>query len=150
MYFQNTYSPTQNAQQRLMQYEQMQQQFQQQLPMQQAPMQQQFQQPVQQVPQTLKGRAVTGIDEARSAMIDFDGSVNVFLDIANGKIYTKQINLDGTATLNTYKIDDTPSNNPIENTNSNYVSKEEFDQLKAKIDQYETIFNDLMGGAKNE
>lgn len=135
MYYPNNYSPTQNAQQRLMQYEQL---------------QQQFQQPVQSVPQTLKGRAVTGIDEARSAMIDFDGSINVFLDIANGKIYTKQINLDGTATLNTYKLDNTPTVSNTENTSVDYVSKQEFEQLKAKIDQYETIFNDLMGGTKNE
>lgn len=54
--------------------------------------------------QFLKGRAVTSIDEAKAAMIDLDGSVFIFPDISNKSIYTKQINLDGTASINTYKL----------------------------------------------
>lgn len=53
----------------------------------------------------LKGRPVTSYDEAKASMIDLDGSVFVFPDFGNGKIYTKQINLDGTATINTYSLD---------------------------------------------
>ena len=34
--------------------------------------------------------------------IDLDGSLWVFPNIANGKIYTKQINNDGTASFGTY------------------------------------------------
>lgn len=52
----------------------------------------------------MKCRAVTSAEEARAAMIDLDGSVSVFTDFGNKKIYTKQINLDGTATLNTYEL----------------------------------------------
>ena len=63
-----------------------------------------YQQPYQQ-PNALKGRPVTSYDEAKASMIDLDGSVFVFPDFGNGKIYTKQINLDGTATINTYTID---------------------------------------------
>ena len=48
----------------------------------------------------LKGRLVSSIDEARAAQIDFDGSLFIFPDIANKKIYTKQINLNGVAELN--------------------------------------------------
>lgn len=51
----------------------------------------------------LKGRAVTSYDEAKAAMIDLDGSLHIFPDLANGKIYTKQINLDGTASLIEYR-----------------------------------------------
>ena len=36
--------------------------------------------------------------------IDLDGSLWVFTDIGNQKIYTKQINNDGTATFRTYKL----------------------------------------------
>ena len=54
--------------------------------------------------QFLKGRAVTSIDEAKAAMIDLDGSVFIFPDISNKSIYTKQINLDGTASINTYRL----------------------------------------------
>lgn len=52
----------------------------------------------------IKCQAVTSIDEAKAAMIDFDGSVHVFTDLANNRIYTKQINLDGAAVLNVYEL----------------------------------------------
>jgi hypothetical protein len=42
-------------------------------------------------------RPVSSIEEVRAASIDFDGSVFYFSDLANKRIYTKQINLDGTA-----------------------------------------------------
>lgn len=81
--------------------------------------------------QFLKGRAVTSIDEAKAAMIDLDGSVFIFPDISNKSIYTKQINLDGTASINTYKLvqEVLPANinNPtndsnIQNQNNNVVA----------------------------
>lgn len=53
---------------------------------------------------SLKGRPVSSFEEARAAQIDFDGSMFVFPDMAHQKIYTKQINLDGTASLNTYSL----------------------------------------------
>lgn len=52
--------------------------------------------------QGLKGRPVSSIDEAKASMIDLDGSVYVFPDINNKRIYTKQVNMDGTASLYTY------------------------------------------------
>ena len=45
----------------------------------------------------LNGRPVSSLEEARAATIDFDGSIFYFPDLASNKIYTKQINLDGTA-----------------------------------------------------
>ena len=50
----------------------------------------------------LKGRPVSSLEEVRAAAVDFDGSVSFFPDLANGKIYTKQCNIDGTASLNMY------------------------------------------------
>jgi len=43
------------------------------------------------VPQTnyIKGRPVVSIDEARASQIDLDGSLYVFPDLGNKKIYTK-------------------------------------------------------------
>lgn len=61
--------------------------------------QQQFQ-PVQ--TNYLKCRPVASKEEAMACQIDLDGSLWVFTDVMNGKIYTKQINNDGTATFNTY------------------------------------------------
>ena len=48
----------------------------------------------------LKGRPVSSLEEVRATGIDFDGSVFYFPDIANKRIYTKQIGMDGTAILN--------------------------------------------------
>lgn len=98
------------------------------------------QQPQQLAP-SLKGRPVTSIEEVRGAMIDLDGSITYFTDLANGKIYTKQCNLDGTSSIQTYTLDATNSNK-VE-----YVSKEEFDNLKMEIESYKQL---LMGGAKSE
>jgi len=56
-------------------------------------------------PQTgLKGRPVSSLEEVRASSIDFDGSVFYFPDMANRRIYTKQINIDGTAALNVYEL----------------------------------------------
>lgn len=78
----------------------------------------------------MKCRAVTSVDEAKAAMIDLDGSIHVFTDIANRKIYTKQINLDGTATLNTYVLDD-----PLKVTESEATGKVEEIDLSAYVQQ---------------
>ena len=60
-------------------------------------------------PQTgLKGRLVASLEEARATSIDFDGSVFYFPDLANKRIYTKQINMDGTATLCIYELREMP------------------------------------------
>jgi hypothetical protein len=59
----------------------------------------------------LKGRLVSSLEEARATSIDFDGSIFYFPDLANRRIYTKQINLDGTATLNMYELREMPTVN---------------------------------------
>ena len=55
--------------------------------------------------QLLKGRPVSNMEEAKASMIDLDGSLFVFPDIANGKIYTKQVLMDGTADFKVYCLD---------------------------------------------
>ena len=52
----------------------------------------------------LKGKPVSSLEEARATSIDFDGSIFFFPDLANKRIYTKQINMDGTAAMFSYKI----------------------------------------------
>lgn len=78
-------------------------------------------------PLGLKGHPVSSLDEVRAAQIDFDGSVFIFPDFANKRIYTKQINLDGTASLNMYCLTDIPT---LENQ---YVTKEEFNNTLGEI-----------------
>lgn len=74
----------------------------------------------------LKCRPVSSIDEVRAAQIDLDGSLFVFPDIANQKIYTKQINPDGTAALNIYSLS---KEAPV--SESQYVTREELDAALA-------------------
>lgn len=70
----------------------------------------------------LKGRPVSSLEEVRAAQVDFDGSLFIFPDIANKRIYTKQINLNGTASLNVYDLGSIPSTPPV----ADYVTREEF------------------------
>ena len=81
---------------------------------------------------TLKGRLVSSLEEARATSIDFDGSVFYFPDLANKRIYTKQINIDGTASLYVYELRELP----IENETSSsvpsvekFVTREEFERV---------------------
>ena len=73
-------------------------------------------------------RPVSSLEEARASVIDFDGSVFYFPDAANKKIYTKQINLDGTSLLNMYVLQEIPTTPQPEQLADTYVSKDEFQQ----------------------
>ena len=91
--------------------------------------------PAYMLPQTaptavLKGRPVSSFEEARVAQVDLDGSVSIFPDLGNKRIYTKRINIDGTATISTYALNE----QPIESTNPEYATKEEISELKATLD----------------
>ena len=74
-------------------------------------------------------RPVSSIEEVKACPIDFDGSVFYFADVANRKIYTKQINPDGTVTINLYelKTDLVPNNTP------QYVTRQEFEETISKL-----------------
>lgn len=76
----------------------------------------------------LKGRPVSSLDEVRGAQIDFDGSISFFPDFANKRIYTKQINLDGSPCIKTYVLHEEVAPTPPE-----YVTKEEFDTVVEQL-----------------
>ena len=127
------YNPIAPMQQRLQQYEQM------------------YNDPT--AKNLVKCRAVTSIDEAKAAMIDLDGSMTIFTDLGNKKIYTKQINLDGTATLNTYVLQESSPTQKVEEKSpeidySMFVKQNELDDvcrnfskhledIDARLQQYE-------------
>ena len=83
----------------------------------------------------LKGRPVTSLEEVRAAAVDFDGSVSFFPDLANGKIYTKQCNIDGTASLNMYEIKEIPAAPDPASLSAKYVTRQEFDDALAALKQ---------------
>ena len=82
----------------------------------------------------LKGRPVASIEEARGSIIDFDGSIFYFPDLANKRIYTKQINMDGTATLSVYELQEMPvAQEQV------FVTREEFEAAILALRQMQTI-----------
>lgn len=58
--------------------------------------------------------------------IDLDGSLWVFPNVADGKIFTKQINNDGTATFKTYCYSAEEDSNY---SSQDFVTKNEFNQV---------------------
>ena len=98
-------------------------------------------------PQYIKGRPVSSFDEAKAVAIDWDGSIFVFTDVANKRIYTKQIMLDGTAELKTYVLEEaTPSAScttdaqATTSVNTDYVLRSDFEsQINALKDTIEEL-----------
>lgn len=103
---------------------------------------QNFNQPqMNRTPIYLKGRPVSSIEEVKASPIDFDGSIFYFPDLANKKIYTKYINLDGTASVNMYELKEIAP--------TGYVTKEEFENV---INQLKAAFisnSNSEGGKEN-
>ena len=82
-------------------------------------------------------RPVSSIEEVKAASIDFDGSVFYFSDLANKKIYTKQITLDGTAQLNMYELKEMPvAEQPVAVDPSMYITRMEFEEAMNRLKNY--------------
>ena len=86
----------------------------------------QYPQWTQQTPQLPQVRPVSSIEEVRACPIDFDGSVFYFADVANKRIYTKQINVDGTASINLYELK-IPTQ--ADQNETSYVTRQEFEMV---------------------
>ena len=82
-----------------------------------------------QMPSVLKGYPVSSIDEARAANIDFDGSITFFPDLNNKKIYTKQIQMDGSLAFNVYESKHIVIPPKEEIKQKEYVTRDEFNEL---------------------
>ena len=74
-------------------------------------------------------RLVSSIEEVRACPIDFDGSVFYFADMANKRIYTKQINLDGTVNINLYEQKILSSDQSTES----FVTRQEFESVISQL-----------------
>lgn len=101
-----------------------------------------YQQPTQQTPSAapiIKGRPVSNEEEANAAMIDFDGSLFIFPDKAHGKIYTKQLGLDGNIIFQRYSLDqptasmEQPKQEPIDL--SGYAKQEDLEKMVTELKQ---------------
>lgn len=89
----------------------------------------------------LKGRVVTGVDEAKAAQIDLDGSSTFFPCPAEGKIYEKSIDLNGLPVFRVYQL-----SNPQEQKQVVYAERSYVDNLIQRVDKLEK----QLGGMNHE
>lgn len=83
---------------------------------------------------------VANADEAKAVQTPFDGSILILPNINNGKIYTKQLNMNtGSAIFNEYSIN-TPAPAPASATNTTaniptpvYATQKELDDLRQEL-----------------
>ena len=89
---------------------------------------------------------VTSFDEAKAAMISFDGSLNIYVDTQHDRIYTKQLTNNGLAELKVYTL--SKENEPKENV-VEYVTKGDYNALLERVNKLQEKLNTL-GGKHNE
>lgn len=89
----------------------------------------------------LKGRVVTGVDEAKAAQIDLDGTSTFFPCPAEGKIYEKSIDLNGLPVFRVYQL-----SNPQEQKQVVYAERSYVDNLIQRVDKLEK----QLGGMNHE
>ena len=77
---------------------------------------------------------VSSYDEAKNAVIDFDGSINVFVDVVNGKVYTKQITEAGLLQFRVYQ---------------EVLNKAPANPLEERVSMLEAQLNEIKGGLNN-
>lgn len=89
----------------------------------------------------LRGRIVTGIDEAKAAQIEMDGSSTLFPCPAEGRIYEKFLGLDGLPVFRVYQIVQMQEQKqPV------YAERSYVDNLIKRVDNLEKA----LGGAHHE
>ena len=96
--------------------------------------QQQVQMPVNNI---VKGRVVTGIEEARAAQVDLDGTPSYFPSLGEGKIYVKYIGMDGLPVFQTFIVEQPKPQMPG-------ISLE---SLAQRVQNIENAIQNMNGGA---
>ena len=89
----------------------------------------------------LRGRMVTGMDEAKAAQIEMDGTSTFFPCPAEGKIYEKFLGLDGLPVFRVYQI-----MQPQEQKKPVYAERSYVDNLIKRVDNLEKA----LGGVNHE
>ena len=86
---------------------------------------------VNQIPQV---RPVSSVEEVRASPIEFDGSIFYFPDIANKKIYTKFVGVDGSVTINLYELKELALANQTFDSSA-FITRNEFESAIAQLKQ---------------
>lgn len=96
----------------------------------------------------IKGRPVTCFEEAQGCAIDWDGSLHVFPDLANKRIYTKQVMPDGSCPVKYYVEQQLPQNTPSQ-ANEQPVSNKIIEELQEKVSMLEQRLKGLNNEPKS-
>lgn len=115
----------------------------------------------------IKSFPVASLEEAKAAIIEFNGSIFIFYNIQNGEIYTKQLNINtGFVDFRVYKLTDSNNNKneqaitnqqvvpavtPGENVqpSKKYVTKEDLDIVLDELTKLRNELDTLKGGTSN-
>lgn len=98
----------------------------------------------------LKGRPVSSIEEVKATPIDFDGSIFLFPDISNKRIYTKQVGLDGSAILQLYELKEVPFSDPTLLAPDDFVTRNEFNEVISQLKQTLAPIAEVVAAASTE
>ncbi len=91
---------------------------------------------------------VSGIEEVKAHPTDMSGNMSYFIDNANKRIYTKQLNMMGIPEINTYTLNNEVVEQPKKQEDNSLIERLEkrINDLEMKIVNYENIF---LGGMNN-
>lgn len=95
-------------------------------------------------PQMPKIAFVASFDEVKSAAVDYDGSLNVFVDTQQDRIYTKQFTNEGKVD---YKVFILSKDEPREISPANFATKDDLEVLLSEVAELKDSLNRLEGGA---
>lgn len=99
--------------------------------------------------QFLKGRPVSSREQASAAQIDLNGSLWVFTDVGNERIYTKQILPDGTSKFRVYVYSKEESQS--NGYSAEFVTRTQFDKtLQTLMGVIQNINNNLESAGSKE
>ena len=98
--------------------------------------QQQIQMPMNSI---VKGRVVTGIEEARAAQVDLDGTPSYFPSLGEGKIYVKYIGMDGLPVFQAFVVEQPKAQ----------MQGVTLEALAQRVQCIENAIQNMNGGANN-
>lgn len=96
----------------------------------------------------IKGRPVSCFEEAKSYPIEWDGSLYVFPDLHNNRIYTKQPMLDGSCPTKCY-IEQPIQQNISSQADEQSVSSKIIQELQTKVEMLEQQLKGLINEPKS-
>ena len=91
----------------------------------------------------IKGRMVAGLDEAKAAQFDLDGTLSFFPSLSENAIYVKSIDLNGLPIFQVYKLVDNRQEQRVVYANNDTVMA-----LQKRVEQLENALKGVSGNVQ--